>query len=184
MRDNKQKLEIAALDSVQRNGLKGMSFRTLAADVGIKSSSVHYHFPEKSDLAETLIKRYSDQMSTELANISSQKWGLKKKINAFIGIFESVLDEDKMCLCGMMAAELEELDDNNRKLVQTYFDAIESWLTLLFDENNDKLSTDIGSKTLAKAVLSGLEGALLLDRVNGSKQRLKAQKEIILSMLA
>ena len=32
---------------MRRGGFHGFSFRDLAADVGIKSASVHYHFPIK-----------------------------------------------------------------------------------------------------------------------------------------
>ena len=184
MRDNRKKLEIAALDAVQRSGLKGISFRTLADEIGIKSSSVHYHFPEKSDLARTLIERYSDAFFAQLHEIESQKWGLKRKITAFIAIFEQVADEDKLCLCGMMASEVEQLDSDNRQLLKAYFVNTEQWLTDLFDQHRSDLSCSLSSKALSKSLLSGLEGALLLDRVIEDKQRLKAQKDLFLSLLA
>ena len=60
LKDKREMLEQTALDLVQRHGLSGVSFRTLADEVGIKSSSVHYHFPDKSDLTNVLIERYSD----------------------------------------------------------------------------------------------------------------------------
>ena len=41
-----------AVTTVQKAGLSHLSFRTLASDAGIKSSSVHYYFPEKTDLAQ------------------------------------------------------------------------------------------------------------------------------------
>ena len=47
--------EIAAaiMDAAERRmrigGFNGFSFREIAADVGVKSSSVHYHFPTKGD---------------------------------------------------------------------------------------------------------------------------------------
>lgn len=183
MRDNRQKLELAALNNVQRSGLKGLSFRTLAGEIGIKSSSVHYHFPEKSDLARTLIERYSTTFFAELNDISNQKWGLRKKLTAFITIFESVALEDKLCLCGMMAAEVEQLDADNRKLLKSYFIDTEKWLADLFDEHHASISTSLSSKTLSKTLLSGLEGALLLDRVMQDTQRMKAQKELMLSFV-
>jgi TetR/AcrR family transcriptional regulator, transcriptional repressor for nem operon len=41
-----------------RDGFHGFSFRDLAADVGIKSASVHYHFPTKADLGVRLMRNY------------------------------------------------------------------------------------------------------------------------------
>jgi TetR/AcrR family transcriptional regulator, transcriptional repressor for nem operon len=36
-------------------GFNGFSFREIADDVGIKSSSVHYHFPTKEKLAAAVV---------------------------------------------------------------------------------------------------------------------------------
>ena len=183
MNDNKKRLETVAIEAVQHSGLSGLSFRTLAEEIGIKSSSVHYHFPEKSDLAGALIERYSESFFSQLNEISSKKWGLKRKISAFIAIFEHVADEDKICLCGMVAAEVEKLSTENQLLLKAYFHNTERWLTDLFDQYSDELSSPVNTNKLAKSVLSGLEGALLLDRVMGDKQRLKAQKELILAFI-
>ena len=43
------------MDAAERRmrigGFNGFSFREIAADAGVKSSSVHYHFPTKEKLA-------------------------------------------------------------------------------------------------------------------------------------
>ncbi|WP_157628311.1 helix-turn-helix domain-containing protein, partial [Ensifer sp. BR816] len=41
----------AAEERIRRAGYSGFSFREIAADVGVKSASVHYHFPTKERLA-------------------------------------------------------------------------------------------------------------------------------------
>ena len=45
---------------MQAGGFGGFSFREIAADVGIKSSSVHYHCPTKQDLAAAIIRRWAE----------------------------------------------------------------------------------------------------------------------------
>lgn len=180
-KDKRQKLEEVAITAVQHGGLKSLSFRTLADEVGIKSSSVHYHFPEKSHLAKALIERYSEEFFRNLKEIEIKKWGLRRKLKAFIDIFETVADQDKLCLCGMMASEVEQLNEENRQLLNNYFVNTENWLFKLFNENQSEVKSDLGSRTLARSVLAGLEGALLLDRVVGDKQRLKAQRDLIMS---
>lgn len=181
MKGNREKLEDNALEAVQVGGLKSLSFRTLAEEIGIKSSSVHYHFPDKSALANALIERYSEEFFRALRDIGNKRWKLRRKIKAFIEIFESVAEQNKLCLCGMMAAEVELLDDSNRALLVDYFKDTEKWIIQLLDEHQDEIDTDLSSAVLARSILSGLEGALLLDRVVDDKQRLKAQKELYLS---
>lgn len=183
MTDKRDQLEALAMENAQRCGMGGMSFRTLADGIGIKSSSVHYYFPEKSDLARVLIERYSDEFFTALEKIENSKWNLRRKMKAFIGIFEDVARNKKLCLCGMMAAEVEQLDDHNRNLLEQYFKNVEKWLVKLLEDNQDDVRSELPPRLMAKTLLAGLEGALLLDRVAGDMQRIKAQRELFLSLL-
>lgn len=54
----------AIMDAAERRirlgGFGGFSFREIASDVGVKSSSVHYHFPTKENLVAAVVNRYSD----------------------------------------------------------------------------------------------------------------------------
>lgn len=47
-------------------GFNGFSFREIAEEVGVKSSSVHYHFPTKEALASAVIRRYTEVSASEL----------------------------------------------------------------------------------------------------------------------
>jgi TetR/AcrR family transcriptional repressor of nem operon len=51
----------AAEARIRRGGYSGFSFREIAVDVGVKSSSVHYHFPTKEMLAAAVARRYTDR---------------------------------------------------------------------------------------------------------------------------
>src|SRR5690606_27556968 len=43
---------------VQERGCNGFSYRDLSALIGIKTSSVHYYFPQKEDLLLALVQQY------------------------------------------------------------------------------------------------------------------------------
>ncbi len=182
MNDNRSRLTKAAQEIVQRNGFKGLSFRTLANEIGIKSSSVHYHFPEKSDLAQELIEQYSEHLALELDEIAAKPISLKRKISSFIKIFEMVAKADNLCLCGMMAAEVGELNQSNQQYLRDFFLMLERWIVVQIEAQPDELKTQMAPSQLAKTMLSGLEGALLVDRVVGNHQRLNAQKELYLAL--
>jgi len=183
MSDKKIQLENAAADSVQRSGLKSLSFRTLADQVGIKSASVHYYFPGKTDLANSLIQKYGDEFELHLADINSRYDTLKDKLDGLVAMFESVLKEGKICLCGMIAAEVEALDNQSRQLLGGYFEVGETWLADILEAGRGELITNLSSEQLAKIIMSGLEGAILLDRVDGGVTRLEAQRDLIHSFL-
>src|ERR1700759_780697 len=48
---------------IRLGGFNGFSFREIAGDVGVKSSSVHYHFPTKEKLAASVIRRYTEHVA-------------------------------------------------------------------------------------------------------------------------
>ena len=66
MDDAKTAIMNAAERRMQLGGFNGFSFREIAADIGIKSSSVHYHFPTKEDLAAAVIRRWSGRTSKNI----------------------------------------------------------------------------------------------------------------------
>lgn len=184
MSDKKTELEKIATNSVQKHGFKDLSFRTLANEAGIKSASVHYYFPGKADLANSLIENYRNAFYEELLRINTQSANLKEKLNRLIDIFEDVLRNGKLCLCGMFAAEVETLNDQGRELLEDYFKLSEAWITEVIEAGKADLVSSLSPESLSKIILSGLEGAILLDRVKGGATRLQAQRDLINSFVA
>src|SRR5690348_18498506 len=86
MSDVKTAIMDAAEQRMQLGGFGGFSFREIAADVGIKSSSVHYHFPTKEDLAAAVIRRWAEATSNGIGIL------LKLLIDVFRGLFGPAAD--------------------------------------------------------------------------------------------
>lgn len=183
MNDNRSRLLEIAEGSVQRTGLKALSFRTLADEVGIKSSSVHYHFPEKSDLARTLIEQYRDKLFAELNTIATSGGSLRTQFLAFVEMFGGIAHDNRVCLLCMMASEFAALNANNQALLANVFTNLENWLANLFDSRREELATELSPQQMARLVMSGLEGALLIDRVMHNTERLDTQKTALLQLM-
>ena len=66
MSDMKAAIMDAAERRMQTGGFGGFSFREIAVDVGIKSSSVHHHFPTKEELAAAVIRRWAEHTSESI----------------------------------------------------------------------------------------------------------------------
>ena len=43
------KILLVACSVIMERGYNGFSFRDVAAEVGIKSATIHYHFPTKAE---------------------------------------------------------------------------------------------------------------------------------------
>ena len=162
MSANKVRLEEVAIDIAQKHGTAGISFRKLADEIGIKSSSVHHHYPEKTDLIQTIIASYSEQFLVRLKEIENRRGKLPSKLSQFIDLFDQVASQEKFCLCGMMAAELGLLDEGSRQLLKKFFTDVETWLESLLNTHQDELVNSQNTGITAKNIMSGLEGACLL----------------------
>lgn len=130
MLDTRDMIMDAARATVQARGYNGLSFRDLAAAVGIKSASVHYHFPTKSDLGAAIARRYTETARADLDALLAQTSDLSVCLRRYAAIFRMALENDnRMCLCGILAAEYDDLPDAVKVEVSAFADVNVAWLT-------------------------------------------------------
>nr|WP_246205079.1 TetR/AcrR family transcriptional regulator [Altericroceibacterium indicum] len=146
------------MDAAERRirvaGYSGFSFREIAADVGVKSASIHYHFPTKSALAAAVAHRYNARVVKAADDAIAAGQDV---INAWKSVFRSALDDGaKMCLCGSLGATVGDLTPDVAHEVRQFFNAVIASLIAggLSDER-------------ALHVLSALEGAILIASAQG-----------------
>ena len=148
----------AAENQARVGGYHGFSFREIAKDIGIKSASIHYHFPTKEDLAAELAKRYTEKFNQYLNTITETESGLQEQINQYAQLFyHAIKNDEKMCLCGLFAAESSTLPQTVKEATQLFFEAQLQWLSTLFSNHNIAQAED-----RALQLLANLEGAMLL----------------------
>src|SRR5205807_7981043 len=108
--DMREAVMAAARATVQAHGYNALSFRELAKRVGIKSASVHYHFPTKGDLGAALARRYTEDGANYLAELLATSSDPPWCMDRYTEIFRSALANDnRLCLCGIMSAALGDL---------------------------------------------------------------------------
>lgn len=150
----------AILDAAQKRartaGYNGFSFREIAADVGIKSASVHYHFPTKADLAYALMERYRETALEALGTAANRGTALQRLVD----LFRAAARDGEMCLCGALGAAAASLPAEVRQSAIRFSDALVAYLKATPDS--------AGALPMAEeAVVALLEGALLLSITAG-----------------
>jgi TetR/AcrR family transcriptional regulator, transcriptional repressor for nem operon len=151
--DAKTAIMDAAERRMQQGGFGGFSFREIAADVGIKSSSVHYHFPTKEDLAAAVIRRWAEYTS-ELIDKELEKDPdpIRVWAKAFRG---TAFSEARMCPCTVLGAAAQDLPEPVAKEVKSFFKMCQDKLVaegLLPGKAAEVLSTITGALVLANAL--------------------------------
>jgi len=171
-----QRILDVAEQLVQSRGYNGFSYATIAAELGVTKASLHYHFASKAELGEALIERYSARFGEALETIDDTTGDARAKLDAYTSLYTDVLRGERMCLCGMLAAEYQTLPEPMRTSVIRFFDANVSWLAgvLADGQAEGTLSFDGSAADAAQAVLSALQGAMLLARPYADPARFRA----------
>ena len=112
---------------VRAGGFHACSFRQIAADVGIKSASVHYHFATKAELGAALVARCESRVLAAIGDPEDER-DLKTKLDGMRTAFRG----DDMCLCGVLAIETRSLPSLVAMATQHYFVACNHWLSRVF----------------------------------------------------
>src|SRR5262245_28384157 len=148
---------------VQVRGFNGFSYADVAAELHVTKASLHYHFAGKAELGEALIHRYASRFSESLDRIAAKPIDARAKLDGYARLYTDVLREERMCLCGMLAAEYQTLPEPMRVAVLRFFDENEEWLASVLEQGERAGSLKLAAppSDVARMIVSGLEGGML-----------------------
>ena len=169
----------------QTRGYNGFSYADIAAQLGVTKASLHYHFPSKAELGRALIGRYHTLFGAALDAIDQQTKAPCEKLKRYAGLYDSVLSNERMCLCGMLAAEYATLPAPMQQGLTLFFDANERWLTAVLEDGlrSGAFLFKEPAHERARVLLGALEGAMLVARSYGNPRRFQAAAAYLLADL-
>lgn len=162
MSDTRTRILNLAEDLTQKVGFNGFSYLDLAEEIGVKNSSIHYHFKAKADLALALVERYRSVHKEAFEELDRTLETPKERLEALADHFNGYALNQKVCMCGMMAAEFEAVSPEVRQALALYFRDLQGWLTKQLAEMRHP-----DPQQGALQFVCALEGSLLLARLEG-----------------
>lgn len=183
--DTAQRILDIAEQLVQMRGFNAFSYAHIAAELGITKASLHYHFSGKAELGQALIARYAQRFALALEEIDSKTTPAPAKLAAYAGLYADALRGQRMCLCGMLAAEYQTLPEQITNAIVAFFDDNEIWLERVLEQGrtDDTLNFDGSARDTARMIISGLEGAMLVARPYGDLRRFQTTATTLLAVL-
>jgi TetR/AcrR family transcriptional regulator, transcriptional repressor for nem operon len=164
--DTRERIMTAARLTVQDRGYSGLSFRELAKDVGIKSASIHHYFPTKGELGGALAERYRTDFREYLDGLLAEGLDQAACIRKYAEVFgETVRNENRMCLAGIMAAEHKELPAEVQAAVVRFGEMNVDWIVKALSLGGK--SEDVAIRRRALAIFAAIQGAQLVARSRG-----------------
>ena len=171
---------------LQARGYNGFSYADVAGELGITRAALHYHYPGKAELGEALITRYADRFSAALADLDAASTAAPVTLQGYVDLYAQVLGQQRMCLCGMLAAEYLTLPPAMKRGVTAFFDDSSSWLRSVLERGRREgtLMFSGPAADSAAMVMGGLEGAMLITRMSGDVEGFRAAAVRLLAGLA
>src|SRR4029450_11198549 len=127
----------AAERLVQARGFNGFSYADIASELGVTKAALHYHFASKGDLGDALTDRSPERFFAALAGVDDDRTDAVEKLRAYAKLYADVFRDDRMCLCGMLAADYATLPDPMRDRVVKFFDDNEVWLARVLEQGRE-----------------------------------------------
>lgn len=168
---------------IRQKGYNAVSAREVATATGIKSSSVHYYFPNKTDMVSAVVQRYTKNFlsqlgePSELVNSQGDKYSLAEVKSHYVTAFRNALNKDKkLCLCAVLGAESGGLPDEVSAHTNVFFQSNIKWLVAALESTYDQdescsqtLESNLKETLTNTAVhmLAALQGAMILSQTGG-----------------
>ena len=170
---------------VQSRGFNGFSYADVSSELGITKAALHYHFAGKAELGESLISRYNERFDAALVAIDASEMPPADKLLAYCELYRGTLAGQRMCLCGMLAAEYNTLGEPMRdaltlrhrviremrevlmrEAIGRFFDHNRDWLAALLESGREAGALGFAGPVdqAAQTIIAALEGAMLVAR--------------------
>ena len=161
-----QKILDVAQDLVRNRGYSAFSYADIAAQIGIRKASIHYHFASKEELALALVQRYRTTFLQALQSIEQTIADPQAQLREFCSLYRGGLIHQQMCLCGMLSAELFVLPPSVQSEVRDFFGEMSAWLQALLERGvaSDRFQIRVSAADEAALLLATVQGAQLLAR--------------------
>jgi len=163
---------------VMQRGFNAVSYGDLAKELGIRTASIHYHFPSKAMLGAVVIKRYRENFQTLWQDVdAADPQSYIRAYESFITPIKPVRNmEGVSCLFGVLGAEYQTLCPNIQNVVTSFFVEQAKWLEKVFDGGRKAgvFNFSGSAANFSKLYGSALQGAMLIKKSTCSPEHFDA----------
>lgn len=155
-------------------GYNGFSYADISETVRISKASIHFHFPSKAELVQTVLRRYREQGRQGLAALEKQVTDPLARLHAYTGYWETCIRDgtSPFCICAMLGSELSSIPAPVADEVRGHFRDLAAWLASVLEqgaaERIFRLRTDPAAE--AMALMATVHGGMLAARVYGDPE--------------
>ncbi|MBN2350075.1 MAG: TetR/AcrR family transcriptional regulator [Bacteroidales bacterium] len=170
-------------DSLIRDkGYNAFSFNDISKAIGIKTSSIHYYFPTKSDLGISVIKEQSKRFNILIKELADKS--PEVKLEEFFNMYAQIKSDNKICLVGSLATDFNTIDKTVKNELKKFAEQILNWVTEILTEGKEKniFSFQVNVRTKAIMIISNMLAIVQLSRLTNNDDFEAVKKAIIIEL--
>lgn len=182
METKDQIVETANALLVER-GYNAFSYKNISEQIGIKTSSIHYHFPTKADLGVAIIQRHVAALDQTIARTSNET--PITRLNKLFLYYQRLANDGKVCIVGAITSEITTLEEPVRAALLAFSNRVIDWTTSILEDGIDQQSfKSIANPRLkAKHIISSLMALVQIARIENDDQSFSEVTQLILDDL-
>lgn len=185
--ETKERIKEKALSLFHERGYNLTSMNDIVAETGVKKGNLYFHYSSKEELAVEVLrealKDYEDFIASRMKGESS----LSDIISMIRAIAEYHIDYGNGCGCifGNMALESSGHNPALSHFIKSVFEGWEHNMSRLINASSKsgEIKPVESAELYARAIISQIEGAVMLSRVYSDFSHLKSITELIISEL-
>jgi len=185
-RQTRQRIVDAAADLIFEQGVTHTTIEDVRAAADVSSSQLYHYFDDKPALVRAVIEHQADTIvaAQETFDLSSLD-GLRAWRDWVIE-HQRELDCAGGCPIGSLGSELADTDPEARAQISEGFERWEAAIRKGLREMHDsgRLAPDADPDTVALALMSALQGGLLLTQIHRDTKPLEAALDAMLELVA
>ncbi|MCP2298116.1 transcriptional regulator, TetR family [Nocardia amikacinitolerans] len=171
------------LELIQTHGYSGVGLNAVLTHAGAPKGSLYFHFPEgKEELGEKAIELAAERFRALLAEqptaIATADL-IRQVLDVLVGL---LVDSDFRIGCPVSVVTLE-MGAQSERLRSACAAAFESWIALIGEHLTAAGHPPSAARTLATAMVSMVEGAVIVARATRDVEPLRSVATVLDSLL-
>lgn len=182
---NRERILDKGLRVVLERGFIGASVRDIVTAAGVPQGSFSNHFETKEAFGLELLERYAQRIQSTLdATVRNPKYSPRQALAAYVRRnLDRLEDEGASCGClsGNLSVEAAHHSEPMRLALMSLFDVMEQAVSDCFGRavKSAELPAESDVNSLARAYMSGLQGAIMMAKLRHSTEPLRCFEQWI-----
>jgi len=167
--DTRTALVSYATELIQVRGFCAFSYLDLANRVGIRTASIHHHFPTKADLGVAVVRSMATHMSESWTELERLYPNVTERLRALFAHVQGLAARgDRICPAGSLQAEFNALPATVQVQLQAFDEEYLATYTRWLDTGRraGELVYPGSPRDMAQVVVSVLQAGLQRHRAN------------------